>query len=150
MRNRVYNKSDQTGFASKHQLLGKNQLLTDFDSVVINTENCLYQQYKFVNGSTLVYRFIEVKYKPSDYIKNQIQKIEPLNSQTQAFAYLTYEVNVSRQIQNLPMVEFNYVVQTSGEYPFYVFKVEGIGQEISFRYIAEIKNDEDYIAYFKF
>ena len=90
MRERKYNIEEQTSFAKNHSLLGSKSLLTDIDSIQIaETENTIYNQYKFINSQPLLHRIIEVKYKPSDYIKKQLLKQVATNSQTKLFVSVT-------------------------------------------------------------
>ncbi len=72
-RERKYNLEEQTSFAKNHSLLGSKALMTDFDNIqIINTENCVYNQYKFIESKTILHRIIEVKYTPTDYIRRQL------------------------------------------------------------------------------
>ena len=51
MRERKYNIDEQSSFAKNHSLLGYKSLMTDIDNVqIINTENCVYNQYKFIES----------------------------------------------------------------------------------------------------
>jgi len=116
MRERIFDKDTQTSFAKNHTVLGNKCLLTDIDAIQV-TENEFYNQYWYQNGQPILRRFIEVKYKPTDYIKRQISRQENLNSQTKLFSYLVYELNQYRKTNSLPLAEFYYVIQTDGELP---------------------------------
>lgn len=72
MRDRVYEKDKQTSFAKNHSVLGSKCLLTDIDAIQ-STENEFYNEYWYESGKAILRRFIEVKYKLTNYIKNQIK-----------------------------------------------------------------------------
>jgi hypothetical protein len=143
MRERKFDKDKQTSFAKNHSVLGSNCLLSDIDAVQ-STENEFYNEYWYENGKPILKRLIEVKYKPTEYIKRQIKRIDILNAQTQMFSYLIYEINQFRKSQNLPLAEFYYIIQTDGDFPYYVFNVTGINSELKFEYIGKVKNILDY------
>ena len=100
MRKRVYEKNKQTSFAKNHSVLGSKCLLSDIDAVQ-STENEFYNEYWYENGKPILKRLIEVKYKLTDYIKKQIKRIDKLNSQTQMFSYMVYEINQFRKSNNI-------------------------------------------------
>jgi ubiquinone/menaquinone biosynthesis C-methylase UbiE len=149
MRERVYEKEKQTSFAKNHSVLGSKCLLTDIDAIQ-STENEFYNEYWYENGKPILKRLIEVKYKPTEYIKRQIKRINRLNTQTQMFSYLIYEINQFRKLQNLPLAEFYYIIQTNGEMPYYVYNVVGINSELKFEYKGKVKNIFDYKTLFNY
>lgn len=143
MRERKFDKDKQTSFAKNHSVLGSNCLLSDIDAVQ-SMENEFYNEYWYENGKPILKRLIEVKYKPTEYIKRQIKRIDILNAQTQMFSYLIYEINQFRKSQNLPLAEFYYIIQTNGEMPYYVYNVVGINNELKFEYLAKVNSLLDY------
>jgi hypothetical protein len=149
MRKRKFEIDKQTSFAKNHSVLGSNCLLSDIDAVQ-STENEFYNEYWYENGKPMLRRFIEVKYTLTNYIKNQIKRKSEVNSQTKMFSYLTYELNQYRISQNLPLVEFYFVVQTDGKLPYHVFNVTGINKDLKFEYVGEVKNTNDYVSIFNF
>ena len=149
MRDRVYEKDKQTSFAKNHSVLGSKCLLTDIDAIQ-STENEFYNEYWYESGKPILRRFVEVKYKLTNYIKNQIKRIEKINTQTQMFSYMVYELNQYRKQNNLPLAEFYYIIQTDGDFPYYVFNVTGINSKLKFEYVGEVKNTNDYVSIFKF
>jgi|TARA_R110000782_G_scaffold140161_1_gene232667 hypothetical protein len=151
MRERKYNIDQQSNFAKNHSLLGSKSLLTDVDSIQIaETENSMYNQYKFVNNSPMLHRIIEVKHKPSDYIRKQILKQEPTNCQTKLFVFLMNEVNGYRKDSNAVNAEFYLIIQTDGVLPYYVYNVTGNHTNINYEYKGKVANSEDYIQMFQF
>lgn len=149
MRERVYEKDKQTSFAKNHSVLGSKCLLTDIDAIQ-STENEFYNEYWYESGKPILRRFIEVKYKLTNYIKNQIKRIEKINTQTQMFSYMVYELNQYRKQNNLPLAEFYYIVQTNGNFPYHVFNVTGINSELKFEYKGKVENLKDYGLMFKY
>ena len=143
MRERKFEIDKQTSFAKNHSVLGSNCLLSDIDAVQ-STENEFYNEYWYENGKPILKRLIEVKYKPTEYIKRQIKRIDRLNAQTQMFSYLIYEINQFRKFQNLPLAEFYYIIQTNGEMPYYVYNVVGINSKLKFEFIGKVKSIIDY------
>lgn len=151
MRERKYNLEVQTSFAKNHSLLGSKSLLTDIDSIQIaETENTLYNQYKFINSQPLLHRIIEVKYKPSDYIKKQLLKQEATNSQTKLFVSVMNELNGYRVDSNKLKVEFYLVIQSNGILPYFVYNVTGNNNSINYEYKGKVNNEDDYINMFQF
>ena len=151
MRERKYNLDEQSSFAKNHSLLGSKALMTDFDNIqIINTENCVYNQYKFIESKTILHRIIEVKYTPTDYIRRQLLKQDKPNSQILAFTSLINELNSYRENTSLPKAEFYYVVQTKGQYPYYVFNVTSELGNINYDYIGSVEDNVQYIDAFKF
>lgn len=149
MRNRVFEKDKQTSFAKNHSVLGSRCLLTDIDAVQL-TENEFYNEYCYDNGNPILKRVIEVKYKPTDYIRRQVARVDKLNSQTQVFSYMVYEINQFRKLQGLPLAEFYYIIQTDGEMPYYVFNVVGVNNELRFDYKGKVESIEEYVLMFKY
>jgi hypothetical protein len=149
MRERKFEIDKQTSFAKNHSVLGSKCLLTDIDAIQ-STENEFYNEYWYESGKPILRRFIEVKYKLTNYIKNQIKRIEKINTQTQMFSYMVYELNQYRKQNNLPLAEFYYIIQTDGDFPYYVFNVTGINSELKFEYIGEVKSIIDYKELFKY
>jgi hypothetical protein len=149
MRERIYEKDKQTSFAKNHSVLGSKCLLTDIDAIQ-STENEFYNEYWYENGNPILKRFIEVKFKKTEYIVNQIKRNCSINSQTQMFSYLVYEINQYRKTKNLPLAEFYYVIQTFGELPYYVFNVIGINSNLKFEYLGKIKDLSEYEKLFNY
>jgi hypothetical protein len=151
MRERKYNIEEQTSFAKNHSLLGSKSLLTDIDSIQIaETENTIYNQYKFINSQPLLHRIIEVKYKPSDYIKKQLLKQEATNSQTKLFVSVMNELNGYRVDSNKLKVEFYLVIQSNGILPYFVYNVTGNNNSVNYEYKGKVNNEDDYINMFQF
>lgn len=151
MRERKYNIEEQTSFAKNHSLLGSKSLLTDIDSIQIaETENTIYNQYKFINNQPLLHRIIEVKYKPSDYIKKQLLKQEATNSQTKLFVSVMNELNGYRVDSNKLKVEFYLVIQSNGILPYFVYNVTGNNNSVNYEYKGIVNNEDDYINMFQF
>jgi hypothetical protein len=86
MRERKYNVNEQSSFAKNHSVLVRKCLLTDVDAIQ-KTENEFYNEYWYKDGNPVLRRFIEVKFKPTDYIKRQISRQDELNSQTKIFIF---------------------------------------------------------------
>ena len=149
MRERFYEKDKQTSFAKNHSVLGSKCLLTDIDAIQ-STENEFYNEYWYDSGKPILRRFIEVKFKKTEYIVNQIKRNCKINSQTQMFSYLVYEINQYRKTQNLPLAEFYYVIQTFGELPYYVFNVIGVNSNLKFEYLGKIKDLSEYEKLFNY
>jgi hypothetical protein len=149
MRERKFEIDKQTSFAKNHSVLGSKCLLTDIDAIQ-STENEFYNEYWYESGKPILRRFIEVKYKFTNYIKNQIKRIEKINTQTQMFSYMVYELNQYRKQNNLPLAEFYYIIQTDGDFPYYVFNVRGINSELKFEYKGKVENLKDYSLMFKY
>lgn len=151
MRQRIYDKGNQTSFAKNHSLLGSKSLLTDVDSVqIVETENIIYNQYKFVGSNPLLHRIIEVKYKPSEYIKKQILKQEPTNSQTKVFLSVINELNGFRRDKEQKEAEFYLVIQSDGDLPYFVYNITGNYQNVNYNYVGKVENEQQYIDFFKF
>lgn len=151
MRERKYNIEEQTSFAKNHSLLGSKSLLTDIDSIQIaETENTIYNQYKFINSQPLLHRIIEVKYKPSDYIKKQLLKQVATNSQTKLFVSVMNELNGYRVDSNKLKVEFYLVIQSNGILPYFVYNVTGNNNSVNYEYKGKVNNEDDYINMFQF
>jgi hypothetical protein len=72
-------------------------LVTDVNATQ-KIENEFYNEGWYQDGNPILRRFIEVKFKPTDYIKRQISRQDDLNSQTKMFSYLVYEINQFRKI----------------------------------------------------
>jgi|688.fasta_scaffold563028_2 hypothetical protein len=149
MRSRKFDIDKQTSFVKNHSVLGSKALLTDVDAIQ-KTENEFYNEYWYQNGQPMLRRFIEVKYTLTNYIKDQIKLKSEVNSQTKMFSNLTYELNQYRISQNLPLVEFYFVVQTDGKLPYHVFNVTGINKDLKFEYVGEVKDIENFKKVFKF
>lgn len=151
MRERKYNIDEQSSFAKNHCLLGSKSLLTDVDSIQIaETENAIYNQYKFVNSQPMLHRIIEVKYKPSDYIKKQLLQQEPTNCQTKLFVSVMNELNGYRANDNKLKAEFYLIIQSDGQLPYFVYNVTGNANSINYEYKGKVSNDKDYINMFQF
>ena len=149
MRDRKFEIDKQTSFAKNHKHLGSKSLLTDVDAIQ-STENEFYNEDWYNNGQPIIRRFIEVKFKPSEYIKKQITRESELNSQTKMFSYLVYEINQFRKSNNIPLTEFYYVIQTNGDFPYYVYDVTGINSDLKFNYISKVEDLEQYIKVFSY
>lgn len=151
MRERKYNIDEQSSFAKNHCLLGSKSLLTDVDSIQIaETENAIYNQYKFVNSQPMLHRIIEVKYKPSDYIKKQLLHQEPTNCQTKLFVSVMNELNGYRANDNKLKAEFYLIIQSDGQLPYFVYNVTGNANSINYEYKGKVSNSKDYIDMFQF
>lgn len=151
MRDRKYNIDEQSSFAKNHSLLGSKSLLTDVDSIQIaETENSIYNQYKFVNNNPMLHRIIEVKYKPSDYIKKQLLKQEPTNCQTKLFVSVMNELNGYRVDNNKLKAEFYLIIQSDGQLPYFVYNVTGDAHSINYEYKGKVNDSDDYINMFQF
>lgn len=151
MRERKYNIDEQSSFAKNHSLLGSKSLLTDVDSIQIaETENAIYNQYKFVNNEPLLHRIIEVKYKPSEYIKKQLLKQEPTNCQTKLFVSVMNELNGYRIDNNKLKAEFYLIIQSDGDLPYFVYNVTGDAYSVNYEYKGKVNNEKEYIDMFQF
>jgi hypothetical protein len=151
MRERKYNIEEQSSFAKNHSLLGSKSLLTDVDSIQIaETENAIYNQYKFVNNEPLLHRIIEVKYKPSEYIKKQLLKQVPTNCQTKLFVSVMNELNGYRIDNNKLKAEFYLIIQSDGQLPYFVYNVTGNAYSVNYEFKGKVNNEREYIDMFVF
>lgn len=139
-------KSDQTHFSEECYKLGNGNYFTDIDSVVLaNTENNVFQQYGFKEGRPQVKRFIEIKHKLTTYIENQITKKSKPNAQTYSFAYLCSELNYFRQTDStIPNVDFYFIIQNEGEYPYNIYEVTEKDGEITYTFKTTVDNYKEF------
>lgn len=151
-RKREYDKEKQTQFAKTHQKLDmKSHYMTDIDSIqIVDTENQMYHQYTYKNGSPIVKRVIEVKSRMSNYLKAQLTGKQPPSQQMIVQSNTVAEMNGFRASKGLTPVEYLIVVYDFNEYPYEVYRCNttfGTGNlEISF--VASLWNDTEYQAFF--
>ena len=149
-RERKLEKDKQTHFGKEFQKLGDYNYLTDVDQVVITTENEIYHHYQFKQGRPTIKRVVEVKHKVTDYIRRQVKHQDPPNPQTYFFASMCTEINSFRATDStIPLVEFYYVVQTDGGYPYTIFNVTETDGEVKYNYLTKVENYEQFEAEMK-
>lgn len=151
MRDRLRDKDQQTHFAKKHYSLGSNAYLTDIDgmeAVSFNTENASYQQYDYFDNKPFVTKFIEVKYKLTDYLIKMIKKEKPTNGQILVFANTVNEINGFRQETGKPKAKFYLVIENEGKFPHYVFDVSFKDKEIHYDYLGQVRTTQEYVDIF--
>ena len=150
-RQRKYDLDKQTHFAKTHRELMKGHYMTDMDSIqIINTENQLYNQYTYINGVPIIQRLIEVKSRMTKFIKYIFEGKTKPNPQIKSQAYMVAELNAFRKQTNYPLMDYWFVIEDEGEYPYEIWKVTttfGTG-EIHFKQIGEVMNDTEYKAFF--
>ena len=130
-----------------HPSLGSNAYLTDIDGMEVmsfNTENASYQQYDFYNNTPYVTKFIEVKYKLTDYLIKMIKKEIPANGQILVFANTVNEINGFRKETGTPKAKFYLVIENEGKFPHYVFDVSYKNKEIHYDYLGQVDNEEQF------
>ena len=122
-RERKYQKEQQTDFAKTHQRVMQGHYMTDIDSTqIVDTENQMYHQYTYKNGSPIVRRFIEVKERNSTYISNIFNGLNPPSQQMIVQSNTVAELNAFRKAKELPLVDYLIVVQNYNAYPYDVWK----------------------------
>jgi len=150
-RKRKYELDKQTHFAKTHSEVMKGHYMTDLDSIqIINTENQLYNQYTYVKSVPMVRRIIEVKSRMSKALLNMFKGITEPTAQVKCQAYMVAELNAFRRQTKYPLVDYYFVVEDFGDYPYSVWNVTttfGTG-EIQFNEIAEIHTDAQYLKFF--
>lgn len=130
-----------------HPSLGSNAYLTDIDGMEVmsfDTENSSYQQYDFYNNTPYVTKFIEVKYKLTDYLIKMIKKEIPANGQILVFANTVNEINGFRKETGTPKAKFYLVIENEGKFPHYVFDVSYKNKEIHYDYLGQVDNEEQF------
>jgi hypothetical protein len=129
--------------------------MTDVASLqIVNTENQSYEQYNYIkiNGKSIpdIRRYIEVKSRMSKHLEKMFAKeIEP-TQQVVAQAYFIAQANAFKRANKLPEVDYWFVVEDLGEYPYEIWNVTttfGTGA-IHFKQIGEVMNDTEYKAFF--
>ena len=146
-------KDKQTGFSKLHYDLG-SKYLTDYDSisntsgVIYDTENKSYSQYSYAHDMPKVSDFLEVKYKPSPYLREMMKKERKTDSQTLLFCSLAREINANRSEKDF--AHFYIVVESEGKMPFYVMEVSmDTNKVINYKHVATINTKDEYLAFFK-
>ena len=154
-RERKHDLDKQTHFAKTHREVMKGHYMTDVDSLqIVNTENQSYEQYNYIkiNGKSIpdIRRYIEVKSRMSKHLEKMFAKeIEP-TQQVVAQAYFIAQANAFKRANKLPEVDYWFVVEDLGEYPYEIWNVTttfGTGA-IHFKQIGEVMNDTEYKAFF--
>ena len=158
-RQRKYDLDKQTHFAKTHSEVLKGVYMTDVDSLqIIDTENKVYNQNHY-DGKTNGYygaipeirRTIEVKYKMSDYLKGVFAGDIIPSNQVIAQAYITAQVNLFRREHKRAEVEYWFVVENEGAFPYEIWNVwtipYGTGQ-IHFKQIGTVMDKAEYNAFF--
>lgn len=113
-----------------------------------NTENASYQQYDFYNNTPYVTKFIEVKYKLTDYLIKMIKKEKPPNGQILVFANTVNEINGFRKETGTPKAKFYLVIENEGKFPHYVFDVSYKNKEIHYDYLGQVHTTQEYVDIF--
>lgn len=147
MRERLFNKEDQTHFAKTHPSLGSNAYLTDIDGIEVtsfNTENASYSQYVYFDGKPFLTKIIEVKYKLTEYLKKMIKKEKPTNGQIQVLANTVNEINGFREETGKPKAKFYLVIENEGKFPHHVFDVYYKNQEVHYQWLGDVNNEEEF------
>jgi len=148
LRDRLRDKDQQTHFAKTHYSLGSNAYLTDIDGMEVmsfNTENASYKQYNFHNNTPYLTKFIEVKYKLTDYLKKMLKKEIPANGQILVFANTVNEINGYRKETGMPEAKFYLVVEDEGNFPYYVFDVKYQDKEIVYKFLGQVHTTQEYV-----
>ena len=134
----------QTHFSKEFYKMG-GEYMTDIDSLqIVDTENQIYNHFNYVKGQPVVRKFIEVKYDLTEDVKRQVKHIDKPKAQTYAIAVTVFEMNCYRRDQNKPLADFYYVVQTKGDYPYYIFTVTIEDAIVKYNYKCVVENFEDY------
>jgi hypothetical protein len=153
VRKRKHDKEEQTFFAKQHYALGSNAYLSDDDKVQftqgneleeLDTSNKMYSQYIFNNNQPLMTKRMEVKSRPSEYVRKMIKgEIEP-SPQMRMFSIVTEEQNGFRKANNLPPVKFYLVIETNNNYPIHVYNVVNDYGKIRFEFVSTVNNVDEY------
>jgi hypothetical protein len=150
-RQRQYNLEEQTHFAKTHQKVMQRHYMTDVDRMqIVDTENQMYHQYTYKNGSPIVGRVLEVKSKNTAYLSNILNGIKPPSQQMIAQSNLVAEMNGFRKVNGGKPVEYVIVIQNEEDYPYDIWTCDttfGTGQ-LKFTYQGKVECDEEYEAYF--
>tara|TARA_R110000796_G_scaffold97132_1_gene203930 strand:+ start:479 stop:934 length:456 start_codon:yes stop_codon:yes gene_type:complete len=142
-RTRTYTEG-QTHFSKEFYKMG-GEYMTDIDGLqLVDTENQIYNHFNYVKGQPVVKKFIEVKYDFTEDIKRQVRRIDKPRPQTYAIASVVSEMNGYRKDQNKPLADFYYVVQTKGNYPYYIFNVTIKEAIVTYEYKCLVENFDEY------
>lgn len=152
MRKRLITK-DQTNFSQELYKVGEENYFSDLDAVqyidpenevfhLVDTENEVFTHYRYVNNTSVIRRIIEIKYKPTEYLRNLIKGSEKPNPQIQMFSNMVTELNSCRCISDRPPLQFYFLIQSEGKYPYFAYDVTNEEGSIKYNYLSQIK-DED-------
>jgi hypothetical protein len=142
MRQRLIS-DNQTHFSKEFYKVGGRNYLTDFDAVqILDTENKSYSQFGYIDNKVYLKRIIEVKYKATEHIRGLISgEIEPI-AQIFLFASVVSEINGYRRDTNLPAAQFYYLIQTEGDYPYYVYDISNNKGSIKYTFVTKVEDTE--------
>lgn len=119
-------------FSTEHRVI-KAKAMTDLDMIV--SENEVFAEYSVFDGCR-VSRFVERKFKFTDDIRKQVRnEVEP-STQTKVIAYTAYELSQYRE------VKFTYLVETEGDYPYYLFDVLVSDGQVRYEYLGKVEDQE--------
>jgi hypothetical protein len=148
-RNREYDKDKQSDFAKKHREV-PGVYMTDLDGIIWttnNTENQVYVEYGFIGDKKSEARkIVEVKHGLTGYLSKMMTGQIPPNAQLIALVDLTADVNRGREVANKELLQFWYIIQTEGDLPYDVYKVN---TDYSFEFIATVTSQADFDSLFK-
>ena len=151
-RQRQYYSEEPNHFAQKHQELLNGVYMTDIDGYQTTFTNCEdqnYMQYTYNSDSTiLVRRFVETKSRDTEYIRNVISGEVKPSEQFRAFASVTTELNYFRKANSQPEVECWLVIQNTNNYPYDVFNVTMHRGILSFDFLAQVWDNNQYASLF--
>lgn len=145
----------QAQFSRDFYKVGNKNYLTDLDSIligneVVNTENSLYLNYTFEDNEAIPKRCLEVKWTMSSTIRKQISGEEKPSPQTRAIMAMTKMMNFALSVLGKPPVEVNYIVQTKGSYPYYVYEItHDYKGDIVYTYVTKLEDEDEFIDGFK-
>jgi len=139
----------QNGFSKAFYEVGNKNYLTDIDSMqvgdtILDTENEVYYNYTIVDNNLLPKRYIEVKWDMTASIRRQISGEDEPSIQTRAVMQQVELNNAYFSAKGEPEMSFVYVVQTKGNYPYYVYDVSrDFLDQIRYTMITKFDNEED-------
>jgi hypothetical protein len=150
-RERKYEKDKQTHFAKTHQRVMKHHYMTDIDSIqIVDTENQMYHQYTYKNGTPIVRRIIEVKSQSSTYLQNILSGMKPPSQQMIVQSNTVAELNAFRKQQGMPLAQYVIVIQDYNKFPYNIWHCDtsfGSGK-LNFEHRGKVECDEEFEAYF--
>lgn len=141
----------QAQFSKDFYKLGNKNYLTDLDSIligdeVINTENELFLNYTFEDNEVVPKRCFEIKWTMTNSIRKQISGEDKPTPQTRAIMAMAKLINFALSIIGKPPIQVNYIVQTEGSYPYFVYDVshDFVG-DIVYTYVTTIEDEDEFI-----
>ena len=127
-----------------------NLYATDIDDVKW-VQDASFCQYEFANDMVIPTRLIEIKHDATDFVADLVRGRIPPTPQIKCLLAITKEMNAGRSLI-IPDAEpcvLNLVVQTNGDYPFYVFDVYEKEGRVKYDFMAKLENLGQYKAFFE-